>query len=394
MLSTAAQRVALAGHANARVTRPVLPTGPKPSVSVVVPCYNYGHYLPGCVASILEQPGVDVEVIIVDDASPDGSAAVVREVAAADPRVRAIYHERNKGHIATYNDGLSTVRGEYLLLLSADDLLVPGALGRATALMAASPSVGLVYGATIDFTETAPPARTVATTWTVWPGRDWVAGRCRSGRNPLLSPEAVMRTSVFEKIGGYRADLPHSGDLAMWLAAAGLADVGFVGGADQAYYRVHKQSMSKTVNVGMVKDLGERMRAFDIALGAPDGGGGPESGVAEGRAPEGGAPENGNEELLELAHRALARQALEHAIQAHLYGVSDAESASEADTADAFVDVAFTIYPDVRALREWRILQRVRGAGPGARSASLRARELTRDLSDRVRWRRWRKTGV
>src|SRR5690242_3300007 len=171
LLSTAVQRVALAGHANARVTRPVSPTGPKPSVSVVVPCYNYGHYLPGCVASILEQPGVDVEVIVVDDASPDGSAAAVREVEASDPRVRAIYHERNKGHIATYTDGLSIVRGEYLLLLSADDMLVPGALGRATALMEANPSVGLVYGPTIDFTDTVPPGRTVATTWTVWPGR-------------------------------------------------------------------------------------------------------------------------------------------------------------------------------------------------------------------------------
>ena len=371
--------MALAGHANARVTRPVSPTGPKPSVSVVVPCYNYGHYLPGCVASILEQPGVDVEVIVVDDASPDGSAAVVREVEAADPRVRAIYHERNKGHIATYTDGLSIVRGEYLLLLSADDMLVPGALGRATALMEANPSVGLVYGPTIDFTDTAPPGRTVATTWTVWPGRDWLAGRCRTGRNPMMSPEAVMRTSVFEKTGGYRADLPHSSDLMMWLAAAQVSDVGYVGGADQAYYRVHKQSMSKTVNVGMVKDLVERMRAFDVALDVPDASGG---------------LEGGNRELLALAHRALAREALEHAIQAHVHGVSDAVSASDADTADAFVDAALRIYPDAKALREWRTLQRVRGAGPGTRGASLRARELSRDLSNRVRWRRWRRTGV
>jgi len=379
LLSTAVQRVALAGHANARVTRPVSPTGPKPSVSVVVPCYNYGHYLPGCVASILEQPGVDVEVIVVDDASPDGSAAVVREVEAADPRVRAIYHERNKGHIATYTDGLSIVRGEYLLLLSADDMLVPGALGRATALMEANPSVGLVYGPTIDFTDTAPPGRTVATTWTVWPGRDWLAGRCRTGRNPMMSPEAVMRTSVFEKTGGYRADLPHSSDFMMWLVAAQVSDIGYIGGADQAYYRVHKQSMSKTVNVGMVKDLVERMRAFDVALDVPDASGG---------------LEGGNRELLALAHRALAREALEHAIQAHAHGVSDAVSASDADTADAFVDAALRIYPDARALREWRILQRVRGAGPGTRGASLRARELSRDLSNRVRWRRWRRTGV
>jgi len=77
-----------------------------------------------------------------------------------------------------------------------------------------------------------------------------------------------------------------------------------------------------------------------------------------------------------------------------VHGVSDAVSASDADTADAFVDAALRIYPDAKALREWRTLQRVRGAGPGTRGASLRARELSRDLSNRVRWRRWRRTGV
>jgi hypothetical protein len=95
-----------------------------------------------------------------------------------------------------------------------------------------------------------------------------------------------------------------------------------------------------------------------------------------------------------MAHRALARQALEHGIQAHVHGISDAVSASEADTAGAFADVALTIYPDAKALREWRILQRLRTAGPGARGASFRARELSRDLGDSVRWRRWRRTGV
>src|SRR5689334_12258407 len=107
----------------------------RPSVTVVIPCYNYGHYVGTAVRSVLDQPGVDVDVILTDDASTDGSAEVVRELAAADPRVRAILHRRNFGHIATYNEGLEQATGDYVVLLSADDALTPGSLARAAALL-------------------------------------------------------------------------------------------------------------------------------------------------------------------------------------------------------------------------------------------------------------------
>ena len=76
-------------------------------VNVVIPCYNYGEFLPECVASVLDdQPGCDVRVLIIDDASNDGSAVVAQGIAAADSRVEVIIHPVNKGHIATYNEGL------------------------------------------------------------------------------------------------------------------------------------------------------------------------------------------------------------------------------------------------------------------------------------------------
>ena len=98
----------------------------RPSVSVVIPCYNYGHYLPDSVGSVLAQPGVDVDVVIVDDTSTDYSAVVAEELVASDPRVALIRHPKNRGHIATYNDGLDAVKGDYTTLLSADDLSDPG----------------------------------------------------------------------------------------------------------------------------------------------------------------------------------------------------------------------------------------------------------------------------
>src|SRR4029079_17735868 len=104
------------------------PLRSRPRVSVVIPCYRYGHFLPECVRSVLDQDGVDVDVTVIDDASPDDSAEAGRRLAAEDARVRTIVHATNQGHILTYNEGLAAAGGEYVVLLSADDLLAPGAL--------------------------------------------------------------------------------------------------------------------------------------------------------------------------------------------------------------------------------------------------------------------------
>ena len=79
---------------------------PLPRVSVVVPCYNYGRYLEECVASIVGQEGVQTEVLVIDDCSTDDSLALAHEVAARHPEVEVRHHAVNRGHIATYNEGL------------------------------------------------------------------------------------------------------------------------------------------------------------------------------------------------------------------------------------------------------------------------------------------------
>ena len=88
------------------------------SVSVVIPCYNYGHFLGDAISSALDdQPGIDVRVLVIDDASPDGSAEVARQIAAGDPRVDVAVHRVNSGHIATYNEGLlEWADGDYTVL--------------------------------------------------------------------------------------------------------------------------------------------------------------------------------------------------------------------------------------------------------------------------------------
>lgn len=89
-------------------------------VSVIVPVYNVEQYLPQCVDSILAQTYKDLEVILVDDGSPDGSPAICDEYARRDPRVRVI-HKKNGGLSDARNFGIDASTGEYLLFIDSDD---------------------------------------------------------------------------------------------------------------------------------------------------------------------------------------------------------------------------------------------------------------------------------
>jgi glycosyltransferase involved in cell wall biosynthesis len=235
------------------------------SVSVLIPCYKYGHFLEEAVASVLDdQPGVDVRVLIIDDASPDDSADVARKIAARDERVEVIVHATNKGNIATFNEGLlEWADGDYCALVSADDRLTAGALGRARDLLDAHPEVGFVYGRSLwvmDGVE-PPPARVDGRGWSVWPGCRWLAALYRQGENPITSPEVVMRTSTLHAVGGFDPRLPHAADMELWMRLAANADVGFLRGVDQAYYRLHGANMHK--GYSRLADLRQRRAAFD-----------------------------------------------------------------------------------------------------------------------------------
>jgi Glycosyl transferase family 2 len=240
------------------------PLSTRPSVSVVVPCHNYGLFLADSVGSVLAQPDVDVEVVIVDDASTDDSAEIARSLSATDPRVCLIVHEQNRGHIETYNDGLRRTSGEYVVLLSADDMLAPNALTRATALMEAHANVGLVYGTAVPFHGDLPPCEQAVREWVVYPGRGWIDRVCHTGGNPISSPEVVMRRAAWLDAGPYDPRLPHCADLALWMATGVGWDIGRIDGAPQALYRMHESAMHVTVNSGALRDLHERRRTFEL----------------------------------------------------------------------------------------------------------------------------------
>lgn len=357
-------------HQRIRV-RPLLERPYTPTVSVVISCYNYAHYLPQAVQSCLDQLEVDVDVIIVDDASTDNSLAVAQGLAAAHANISVVAHSQNKGMVETFNDGAKTATGEFLVRLDADDLLTPGSLARATLVAQNYPSVGLVYGHPIHFSGGTPPAPQVTpSSWTIWPGLNWLGDRCRSGQNVITSPEALMRRSVVESVG-YQANLRHTPDMEFWFRMSAFSDVAYIHGADQAWHRDHPDSMSAREVDGVV-DLGERLEAFEALFG----------GVA--------GSVSGAYGLLGVAKRALVSEAL------YTAGLELDRGLRHPELIDAYLRFARQVNPGVECSAEWIHLStrvsKTSSANPWRLSSIVR-RTHSRVRSE-LNWHRWRRNGV
>jgi glycosyltransferase involved in cell wall biosynthesis len=233
------------------------------SVEVIVPCYKYGHFLRQCVQSLLTQSWGALSIVIINDASPDDTAEIADSLASEDARVSVIHHGQNLGHIASYNEALARTAADYTLILSADDLLTPGAIERAVLALSRIPGAGLCFGDDIPFESGAllPPRRAlpseVPTAFEEY--SSFLLRSCRLGHTAIQAPTAIMRTSVQRAVGGFLRELPHSGDTEIWLRIAAEGGVVRVD-AEQAYRRLHTKNMS--LEYPALGRLREQQRAF------------------------------------------------------------------------------------------------------------------------------------
>ncbi len=344
------------------------------TIDVVIPCYKYGRFLRRCVESVVRQRDVNVRVLILDDASPDDTAEVGTALASEYSQVEFRRHTSNAGHIATYNEGLiGWSESAYCMLLSADDLLAPGALSRAVRIMERDPNIGMVYGRAIHFYEEneLPTGEVRSASAIYYEGPEWIRRRCRAGTNVITSPEVVVRSSVQRAVGGYRPELPHSGDLEMWLRIAAVSNVVYVR-APQAFYRVHGASMQRTQFQGNLVDMVERRAAFHSFFR-----------LSSERPKD-------LERLQREADRALAKEALWDACRRYDHGRAVDEDVQ------SLVQFAIETCPDAGDLPEFRALERRQrlGATMCHRSQVFFVPAAFRWAGRRLRRYRWQRLGV
>jgi glycosyltransferase involved in cell wall biosynthesis len=187
--------------------------GNAPLVSIVIPAYNYAQFISETIDSALAVTGVECEILIIDDGSTDGTAAVV---AAYKDKVRYLY-QNNQGLSAARNTGIRESRGEFLVFLDADDLLRPEMVERSLeALKAVGESFALISH---------------------FPDLIDIKGNPISPETNLRHPDTeitmldllimnrfptfvFVRKGVFEEVGYFDTQLKASEDRDMWIRIA------------------------------------------------------------------------------------------------------------------------------------------------------------------------------
>ncbi len=205
-----------------------------PAVSVITPVWNAAATLAATVASVRAQSFPDWEMLVVDDGSTDGSAALAQALAREEPRLRLLAHPTTRGAAAARNHGIRAARGRYLAFLDADDLWRPEKLAR---------QIGFMRAEHHPFTFTAyrridADGRPLGTVHP--PAAVTRAGLLRG--NVIGCLTAVYDVEFFGKVE--MPPLPRRQDYGLWLellrrtpAAHALPDV-------LADYRVHPGSLS------------------------------------------------------------------------------------------------------------------------------------------------------
>ena len=114
-----------------------------PTLSVIIPNYNHGKYLPVAVQAILQQSTPPLEIIIIDDGSTDNSVEIIQQLAASHPSIQFHRNDRNQGVCYTVNRGIDLARGDYVFLSGADDEVLPGFLEKSLSVLGRNPQAGL-----------------------------------------------------------------------------------------------------------------------------------------------------------------------------------------------------------------------------------------------------------
>ena len=122
-----------------------------PKVSVIIPCYNYGHFIEEAVESVLSQTMQDFEIIIVNDGSTDKFTNDLL-TNYTKPKTKVI-HQNNQGLAMARNNGIAKASGEYILPLDADNKITPTYLEKAVKILDNNPEIGIVYSDAIFFGE-------------------------------------------------------------------------------------------------------------------------------------------------------------------------------------------------------------------------------------------------
>lgn len=182
-----------------------------PKITVLMPVYNGEKYLREAIESILNQSYANFEFLIIDDASVDKSAEVIKSF--GDSRIRYLRNDQNLGLIGTLNRGLVVAKGEYIARMDQDDISLPERFAKQVAFLDRCPDVG-VLGTAVQMIDSGG---TLIDSALVFPDSPNCIEWSMYFFCPIAHPTVLMRKDVAMKVGGYSAVAVHAEDYDFWV---------------------------------------------------------------------------------------------------------------------------------------------------------------------------------
>lgn len=182
------------------------------SVTVLMPIYNGATTLRQAIESVLAQQHDELELLLLDDASTDGSARIAHYFASVDPRVTLVVHDRNRGLAATLNEGLERARHDLVARLDQDDEALPQRIGAQIEFMDNNPQIAAAGSWILHMGAEPRFDRLVEL-----PASPREIARKLPHENCLYHPAMIVRRPVVLDIGGYRAEFRNAEDYDLWL---------------------------------------------------------------------------------------------------------------------------------------------------------------------------------
>ena len=204
-------------------------------VSIITPSFNQAHYLEATIRSVLEQEHVNIEYILVDGGSTDGSVEIIKKYAH---KLAWWVSEKDKGQTDAINKGFARATGDILAWINSDDTYEPGAVSAAVKYLSAHPEVGMVYADTNFIDE---QGRIIGT----FPAAQTDLPRLRTGYVHIPQQAAFFRANLWKQVGPLDPSFYFAMDYDLWVRLARLAPFAYIPGQVWANFRLH--SSGKTI---------------------------------------------------------------------------------------------------------------------------------------------------
>jgi glycosyltransferase involved in cell wall biosynthesis len=189
-----------------------------PLVSIVTPSYNQADYLEETIQSVLGQTYPNIEYILIDGASQDGSLAIIQKYAG---KLAHWVSEKDKGQTDAINKGFALAKGEILGWINSDDTLLPNAVEEAVRYLREYPQVGLVYGDTNYIDE---KSRVIGK----FPAAQTDLDKLRSGYVHIPQQASFFRKKLWDQVGPLDDSFFFAMDYDLWTRLAAVSEIQYV----------------------------------------------------------------------------------------------------------------------------------------------------------------------